>query len=113
MDKLMQLIGIVLLYLAGLSGSEYIYGKKRALTIFTVRQRGRVCKGERNEVMRKGGIYTLIAPSRPLSPPTHTLGYPSGFTRLPAVTTLLPGTNRYSQKKSGAVLLRSCSLKNE
>ena len=30
MDKLMQLIGIVLLYLVGLSGSEYISGKKRA-----------------------------------------------------------------------------------
>jgi hypothetical protein len=30
MDKLMQLIGIVLLYLVGLSGSEDILGKKRA-----------------------------------------------------------------------------------
>ena len=30
MDKLMQLIGIVLLYLVGLNGSEYIVGKKRA-----------------------------------------------------------------------------------
>jgi hypothetical protein len=26
----MQLFGIVLLFLVGLSGSEYIYGKKRA-----------------------------------------------------------------------------------
>jgi hypothetical protein len=30
MGKLMQLIGIVLLFLVGLSGSEHIYGKKRA-----------------------------------------------------------------------------------
>jgi len=30
MGKLMQLIGIVLLFSVGLSGSEHIYGKKRA-----------------------------------------------------------------------------------
>jgi hypothetical protein len=30
MGKLMQLIGIILLYLVGLSGSEDILGKKRA-----------------------------------------------------------------------------------
>jgi len=30
MDKLMQILGIVLLFLVGLSDSEYIYGKKRA-----------------------------------------------------------------------------------
>jgi hypothetical protein len=30
MDKLMQLVGIVLLYLEGLSGSEDILGKKHA-----------------------------------------------------------------------------------
>jgi hypothetical protein len=30
MDKLMQLIGIILLFLVGLSGSEYIIGKKWA-----------------------------------------------------------------------------------
>ena len=30
MDKLIQLIGIVLLYLVGLSGSEDIFSKKRA-----------------------------------------------------------------------------------
>jgi len=29
MDKLMQLFGIILLFLVGLSGSEYINGKKR------------------------------------------------------------------------------------
>ena len=35
MDKLMQLIGIVLLLSAGLSGSEDILGKKRAqLTVY-------------------------------------------------------------------------------
>jgi hypothetical protein len=43
-DKLMQLIGIVLLYLVGLNGSEYILGKKRAFTVFRVRQRGGVCQ---------------------------------------------------------------------
>ena len=35
----MQLIGIVLLYLVGLSGSEYILSKKRALTSFRVHER--------------------------------------------------------------------------
>jgi hypothetical protein len=30
MGKLMQLFVIVLLFLVGLSGSEYLYGKKRA-----------------------------------------------------------------------------------
>jgi len=30
MGKLMQLIGIVLLFLVGLGDSEHIYGKKRA-----------------------------------------------------------------------------------
>ncbi len=29
-DKLMQLIGLILLFLVGLTGSEYILGKKRA-----------------------------------------------------------------------------------
>ena len=32
MDKLIQLIGIILLYLIGLSGSKDVYSKKRALT---------------------------------------------------------------------------------
>jgi hypothetical protein len=33
MDKLTQLVGIVLLFLVGLGGSEYIYGKKRACSM--------------------------------------------------------------------------------
>ena len=39
MDKLIHLIGIVLLYLVGLSGSEDILGKKCALTAFRVHER--------------------------------------------------------------------------
>jgi hypothetical protein len=44
MDKHMQLIGVVLLLLVGLSGSDYIYRKKCALTIIRIRQRGRLCQ---------------------------------------------------------------------
>ena len=40
----MQLIGIILLYLVGLSGSEDILGKKRALTALSMRQGGGLCK---------------------------------------------------------------------
>jgi hypothetical protein len=35
MDKLTQLVGIVLLFLVGLGGSEYIYGKKRACLLLS------------------------------------------------------------------------------
>jgi len=44
MDKLMQLIGIVLLFLVGLSGSEDILSKKRALTFFRISQQGGLCQ---------------------------------------------------------------------
>jgi len=44
MDKLIQPIGIVLLFLVGLGGSEDIYGKKRALTFFSVCQQGGLCQ---------------------------------------------------------------------
>ena len=44
MDKNIQLIGIVLLFSVGLSGSVDILGKKRALTVFRVRQQGRLCQ---------------------------------------------------------------------
>jgi len=37
-DKIIQLIGIVLLYLVGLSGSEDILGKKRAWLLLSVRK---------------------------------------------------------------------------
>jgi len=33
MDKLTQLIGIILLFSVGLSGSDYILGKKRACSL--------------------------------------------------------------------------------
>ena len=37
-DKLLQLFGIVLLFLLGLSGSEDILGKKRAWLLLSVRK---------------------------------------------------------------------------
>lgn len=40
----MQLIGIVLLFLVGLSGSEDILSKKRALTFFRISQQGGLCQ---------------------------------------------------------------------
>ena len=38
MDKNIQLVGIVLLYLVGLNGSEDILGKKRAWLLLSVRK---------------------------------------------------------------------------
>ena len=40
----MQLVGIVLLYSAGLNGSEDIESNKYALTLFRMRQRGEMCQ---------------------------------------------------------------------
>ena len=51
MDKLMQLIGIVLLYLVGLGGSEYILSKERALTALKIRQQGELCKEEESLIL--------------------------------------------------------------
>jgi len=40
----MQQNGIILLFLVGLSGSEYRLSKKSALTTFRIRLRGRQCQ---------------------------------------------------------------------
>ena len=69
----MQLIGIVLLYLVGLSGSVDILGKKRALTALKIRQQGGRCKvGGMNLVTRNSNSLRLSS-NCGLHPLIHTL----------------------------------------
>ena len=69
----MQTIGVVLLFLVGLGGSEHIYGKKRALTTFSILQRGGRCKEEYEFVTKK----------------SHSPGSSSNFRLHPLIHTLL------------------------
>ena len=49
----MQTIGVVLLFLVGLSGSKDVWNKKRSLTTFSILQRGGRCKEEYEFVTKK------------------------------------------------------------
>ena len=60
----MQLFGIILLYLVGLSGSGRIFSKKRALTSFKIRQLGGRCQMRRH--LGEDGLSRLV---------THALLY--------------------------------------